>query len=154
MTTSVVFDEIDYAQIEYDINSTDDIMLTDPSASIIALQGLRVLKTRATGDDIVTPVTNGRTENTIMNYSEINYEQYRMRRKAEVLKYPQNLYKNKKTEFSALVSSRRGKITNFDTTSVACTTDIIRVKKASNSGIKCDNSLLFYDKNVAFIEKL
>ena len=62
MTTSIVFDEIDYSQIEYDANSTDESMLTDPSASIIALQGLRVLKTRETGDEVVTPDTTGRVQ--------------------------------------------------------------------------------------------
>ena len=81
MTTSIVFDEIDYSQIEYDTSSTDESMLTDPSASIIALQGLRVLKTRETGDEVVEPDTTGREQTTMLNYNEISYEEYRMRRK-------------------------------------------------------------------------
>ena len=91
MTTSVVFEEIDYSQLEYDFNSTDETMLTDPSASIIALQNLRILKTRETGEGSVTPDTTGRTEIPMVDYSKTyNYENYKMRRKAEVLKHKNN----------------------------------------------------------------
>lgn len=154
MTTSIVFDEIDYSQIEFDIDSTDESMLTDPSASVIALQGLRVLKTRETGDEVVTPDTTGRTENTMINFNETTYEQYRMRRKAEVLKYNKNTTLNKKTQYSSLVSSQRGRLSNTAATSASCESDVIRVKKGTNSGIKGDNSLLFLNKNVTFIGKL
>ena len=154
MTTSIVFDEIDYSQIEFDANSTYEKMLTDPSASVIALQGLRVLKTRETGDDVVTPDTIGRTENIMINFNKTSYEQYRMRRKAEVLKYNKNKTLNKKAQYSSLVSSRRGRLPNNSSISTACKPDILRVKRATNSGIKCDNSLLFYDQNVTFMEKL
>ena len=57
-------------------------MLTDPSASIIALQGLRVLKTRETGDEVVEPDTTGREQTTMLNYNE-KLREYRMRRKAK-----------------------------------------------------------------------
>ena len=103
MTTSVVFDDIDYSQIEYDANaSVDEAMLTDPSAYIIALQGLRILKTRETGDEVVVPDTIGRAENPMTNFNETSYEQYRMRRKAEVLKYNKNSTITKRTHYSAL----------------------------------------------------
>jgi len=155
MTTSVVFDDIDYSQIEYDANaSVDEAMLTDPSASIIALQGLRILKTRETGDEVVVPDTIGRAENPMTNFNETSYEQYRMRRKAEVLKYNKNSTITKRTHYSALTSSRRGKLSNTSVVSSTCESDIIRVKPAINSGVKGDNSLLFYDQNVTFIEKL
>ena len=154
MTTSIVFEEIDYSQIVYEDDATDDIMLTDPSASIIALQGLRFLKTRETGDEITTPDTTGRTENSIVNFNEISYHQYRMRRKAEVLKYNNNTSINKRTQYSALVSSRRGQLSNASSTTINCDSDVIRVKRATNSGIKCDSSLLFLNPNVTFIEKL
>ena len=154
MTTSIVFDEIDYSQIEYDANSTDESMLTDPSASIIALQGLRVLKTRETGDDVVTPDITGRTNVSTIDFNETSYEEYKMRRKAEVLKYKKNTTINKRTQYSALVSSRKGQISNITRATASCESDVIRVKKATNSGIKGDNSLLFYNPNVALIERL
>ena len=155
MTTSVVFDDIDYSQIEYDANaSVDEAMLTDPSASIIALQGLRILKTRETGDEVVVPDTIGRAENPMTNFNETSYEQYRMRRKAEVLKYNKNSTITKRTHYAALSLSRRGQLSNTSVVSSRCESDIIRVKPAINSGVKGDNSLLFYDQNVTFIEKL
>ena len=155
MTTSIVFENIDYSEIEYDIDSTDETMLTDPSASVIALQGLRILKTRETGDEVVTPDTTGRSENSMIDYNETSYEQYKMRRKAEVLKYKKNTTTNKRTQYSALASNRRGQISNVTSVSNTCSTDVtVKVKNASNSGIKGDNSLLFYDENVTFIQKL
>lgn len=154
MTTSIVFDEIDYSQIEYDADTTDESMLTDPSASVIALQGLRVLKTRETGDEVVTPDTTGRSEISMLNFNETSYEQYKMRRKAEVLKYKKNTTVNKRTQYSALASSRRGQLSNTAATSAACESDVIRVKRGSTSGIKGDNSLLFLNNNVTFFDKL
>ena len=154
MTTSIVFDEIDYSEIEYDGYATDGQMLTDPSASIVALQRLRVLKTRETGDEIVTPETTGRAEIPMLDYNETSYEEYKMRRKAEILKYKKHITINKKTRFSALASSRRGQISNVLATSATCENDVIRVKKASNSGVKGDNTLLFLDSNVTYIDQL
>lgn len=154
MTTSIVFDEIDYSQIEYEEDSIDENMLTDPSASIIALQNLRILKTRETGDIAVTPDTTGRTSVPMINYNGTSYKEYKMKRKAEILKYKNNTSLNKKTQYSALASSRRGKLSNIVNVASNCESDVIRVKKATNSGIKGDNSLLFNNPNVAFIERL
>lgn len=154
MTTSIAFEEIDYSQIEYETNATDESMLTDPSASILALQRLRILKTRETGDEVVTPDTTGRDQNTMLDYNQTSYEEYRMRRKSEVLKYKQNATQNKKTQYSALASTRRGQIANVASVTTTCENNVIRVKKASNSGIKGDNSLLFYNPNVSFSDKL
>ena len=99
MTTSVAFDDYDFSELDYDVNSTDENMLTDPSASIFALQRLRILKTRETGDEAVEPDTTGRDQETMLDYNQTSYEEYRMRRKAEVLKYKQNttLGKNKES---------------------------------------------------------
>jgi len=155
MTTSVVFDEIDYSEIEYDIDSTDERMLTDPSASAIALQGLRILKTRETGNEVIVPDTIGREENAMLDYNEISYEEYKMRRKAEVLKYKNNTTTNKKTQYSALAVSRRGQIANTASINETCENDVFtKVKKATVSGIKGDQSLLFLNPNVPFHNKL
>ena len=92
MTASIVFDEIDYSQIEYDANSTDS-MLTDPSASIIAR--VTRVRTRETGDEVITPDITGRTNVSTIDFNETSYEEYKMRRKAEVLKYKNNTTINK-----------------------------------------------------------
>jgi len=154
MTTSIVFGDIDYSEIEYDEYATDGQMLTDPSATIFALQRLRVLKTRETGDEIFILETTGRTENPMLDYNETSYEEYKMRRKVEILKYKEHTTINKKTLFSSLASSRRGQISNVSATSETCENDVIRVKKASNSGVKGDNTLLFFNPNVTYIDKL
>lgn len=155
MTTSVVFDNIDYSEIDYDVSSPEDgPMLTDPSASIIALQGLRVLKTRETGDQVVVPDTTGRSQVSMLNFNGINYEERRMRRKSEILKYNKNSTINKRTQYSALASSRRGQLTTSAAAAANCNSDIIRVKSATNSGIICGNSSLSYNPNISFIDKL
>jgi glycosylphosphatidylinositol transamidase (GPIT) subunit GPI8 len=154
MTTSVYFDEIDLSEIEYDENSTDESMLKDPTSSITALQGLRVLKTRETGDEVIIPDIIGREQKVALDYNNINYESYKMRRKAEVLKYKKNINDNKKTQYSHLALTRRGNITNVSSVTTECEDNIIRVKPATNSGIKGDNSLLFLNPNVPFMDKL
>lgn len=154
MTTSVYFNDFDLTAIEYDVNSAIENMLTDPSASIFALQRLRFLKTRETGDEVVAPDTTGRDQVTMLDYNQTSYEEYRMRRKAEVLQYKKNTTVNKRTHYSALASSRRGKIANTTLVTNNSENDIIRVKKGTKSGIKGDNSLLFLNPNVSFNDKL
>lgn len=155
MTTSIVFGDIDYSQIEFDIDSTDESMLTDPSASIIALQNLRILKTRETGDEQVIPNTIGRTRTTMLDFTKNNssYEDQKMRRKVEVLKYKKNVNETKKTHFSAL-ASRRGKYSNTAAIQDTCSENVERRKVASNSGIKGDRSILVFNPNVQYIDKL
>lgn len=154
MTTSVAFDDYDFSELDYAVNSTEENMLTDPSASIFALQRLRILKTRETGDEAVVPDITGRGQDTMLDYNQTSYEEYRMRRKAEVLKYKQNTTLNKRTQYSALASTRIRQIANISTTTRNCENDVIRVKKGTNSGIKGDNSLLFLNPNVSFNDKL
>ena len=153
MTTSVAYDEIDYSQIDYDSTSTNESMLTDPSASVIALQRLRVLKTRETGEEVVVPDTTGRERVTMVDYDAVTYEEYKMRRKAEVLKYKNNSISNKKSQYSAWASSRRGQIANILPVITNCQNDVIRVKKAINMGVRGDSSLLLLNPNVS-IRKL
>ena len=154
MTTSIYFNDFDLSEIVYDVNSTDENMLTDPSASIFALQRLRILKTRETGNEGLVPDTTGREQGTMLDYNQISYEEYRMRRKAEVLKYKKNTTLNKRTQYSALASSRRRQIAITTSAINNCENDVIRVKKGTNSGIKGNNSLLFLNPNVTFNDKL
>jgi hypothetical protein len=155
MTTSIVFGDIDYSEIEFDIDSTDDSMLTDPSASIIALQNLRILKTRETGEEQIIPNTTGRTRTTMIDFTQNNssYEDQKMRRKVEVLKYKKNVNETKKTHFSAL-ASRRGKYSKSADTQDTCSKNVERRKVASKSGIKGDRTILVFNPNVQYIDKL
>tara|TARA_B110001450_G_C17621847_1_gene481546 strand:- start:375 stop:842 length:468 start_codon:yes stop_codon:yes gene_type:complete len=155
MTTSIVFGDIDYSEIEFDIDSTDDSMLTDPSASIIALQNLRILKTRETGEVQVIPNTAGRTQTTMIDFTQNNssYEDQKMRRKVEVLKYKKHVNETKKTQFSAL-ASRRGKYSKSAAIQSTCSENVERRKVASKSGIKCDRTILVFNPNVQYIDKL
>lgn len=154
MTTSIVFDNIDYSQIEYDVDSYQENMLTDPSSSIIALQRLRYLKTRPTGNQVITPNITGRAVSNMLDYNEINYEQYKMRRKSEVLKYNKNSGTNKNKKYSSLVSLPRRKKSNSQKIIKNCEDEVIRYKKGINSGIKNDKTILYHSKQIPFYDKL
>lgn len=164
MTTSIVFNDIDYSELDYDttLEASETKMLTDPSASIIALQQLRYLKTRETGDDIVTPNTSGRDENQVIDFDYTTYGQYKMRRKAEVLRYNSTGFKSKKSAFSNLAKTRRGQFKSVSDQRLKqandsggdCDQDVMRPKVSSNSGIKCGDTILYLDPNVEFIENL
>lgn len=161
MTYSTSFAEVDLNGMEYDetlaANETD--MLTDPNASLLSLQRLRILKTRETGDDIVNPDTTGRRRVEQINFDGTSYEQYKMRRKAKVLSYSGTSIENKKTQFSTLSRVRRGvnnsRLQNLQETKV-CDENSVKTKinKAINSGIRGDGTLLFLDNSVKYIEKL
>ena len=110
MTTSIVFDDARMScatEISFNDDPTLDPLdtewLTDPSAAVIALQGLRILKTRGTGElpyvqtffedpslntflDI--SFTAGRSTGNNIPFGENNptYLDYTMKRKAKVLK--------------------------------------------------------------------
>tara|TARA_Y100000992_G_scaffold300097_1_gene268054 strand:- start:783 stop:1265 length:483 start_codon:yes stop_codon:yes gene_type:complete len=156
MTESIVFDDINI-EVEYDdtLAADETTMLTDPSSSILALQKLRYLKTRETGDEIIIPNTSGRRRIEPIDFESVSYDQYKMRRKAEVLLHLNNVNENKKTQFSALTRIRRGgtntKLINLQENG-DCNEDSVKTKinKGYHSGIRCDGTLLFLDKSVNY----
>jgi len=161
MTYSTSFAEVNLNGLEYDetlvANETD--MLTDPSTSLFALQRLRVLKTRETGDDIVKPDTTGRRRAEQIKFDTTSYEQYKMRRKAQVLSYSGTSTENKKMQFSTISRVRRGvnnsRLQSLQETKVCDENSVkTKIKRATNSGIRGDGTLLFLDKSVKYIEKL
>lgn len=160
MTESVVFDDINI-EVEYDdtLVADETTMLTDPSSSILALQNLRYLKTRETGNKKMTPNTSGRRRIQPIDFESVSYDQYRMRRKAEVLLHSNNVNENKKTQYAALTQTRRG-VTNSKLTELQANSDCndesvkIKVNKGYHSGIRCDGTLLFLDKSVNYYSKL
>ena len=80
MTYSTSFAAVDLSELEYDdtLISTETDMLTDPSAALLALQRVRVLKTRETGDDVVVPDTVGRRRAEQIKFDSTSYEEYKM----------------------------------------------------------------------------
>lgn len=161
MTYSTSFAAVDLSELEYDdtLIATETDMLTDPSATLLALQRLRVLKTRETGDDVVDPDTSGRRRVEQINFDNTSYEQYKMRRKAQVLSYSGTSTENKKTQFSSLSRLRKG-VNNARLQSLqeskVCDEESVKtkIKKGTNSGIRGDGTLLFFDNSVKYIEKL
>ena len=85
MTTSIVFDAsltCDNIESDTTLDPTQTDMLTDPTAPRDALQGLRYLKTRETGNDIVTPNIVGRSTGQSIPYTgnqDPSYFEYKMR---------------------------------------------------------------------------
>tara|TARA_B100001063_G_C16776784_1_gene566203 strand:+ start:2114 stop:2551 length:438 start_codon:yes stop_codon:yes gene_type:complete len=106
MTTSIVFSEkcsdTNVEDISF-LSTTDPNYvwewLSDPTASRDSLQGLRYLKTRETGDQIVTPDISGRDQGQSVDFDSYTYDQLAARRKEEVLKYSNTSSSpNKKTK--------------------------------------------------------
>ena len=106
MTTSIVFSEkcsdTNVEDISF-LSTTDPNYvwewLSDPTASRDSLQGLRYLKTRETGDQIVTPDISGRDQGQSVDFDSYTYDELATRRKEEVLKYSNTSSSpNKKTK--------------------------------------------------------
>uniref|UniRef100_A0AB39JE59 Uncharacterized protein n=1 Tax=Florenciella sp. virus SA2 TaxID=3240092 RepID=A0AB39JE59_9VIRU len=172
MTTSIAFEGFTNEEIEnfdfitFNENYTNNIenveneenQNLDPSGALYGLQRLRYLKTNETGEQIVIPDINGReTGNNVVFYTGTNgdgytYEQYKHRRKAEVLKY-KNSNKNKKSNYSNIsknVQLSSAAIKNL------CNDDNTRIiyKPGTNSGIKSSTDLLYLNNNVPFYSSL
>lgn len=166
MTTSIVFDaslnctgNISY-KASTDVDFTDD-WLTDPSASIIALQGLRYLKTRETTNEIVTPDITGRGIRDCVTFTNFTYDDYKMRRKAEVLKYPNADRNNTKQSYSYYA---RNKVTAFkklsntrlktlrDTNACADQPEVLKL--GYQAGIYGDTTVLYVDNGVPYHDGL
>lgn len=135
----------------------DPNVADDPIAQ--ALQPLRVLKT--TTNSNLTPTTVGRDIGRAISFNNVTYHDYKMRRKAEILKYNKN--KNDRTKKSQFSSSSTGN-TNYKRTSNArikeliannqCQNQIEFLNTGSASGIKGDQSVLYLDPNIPYYEKI
>ena len=184
MTTSIVFDDARMScatEISFNDDPTLDPLdtewLTDPSAAVIALQGLRILKTREKGDlpyvqtffedpslntflDI--SFTAGRSTGNNIPFGENNptYLDYTMKRKAKVLKTNNKLQESQKSTFTRAVagSTRYKKVSNARLRALKdsqqCTPQLILKKKSTNSGIYGGKELLWYDPDVPFFSSI
>jgi hypothetical protein len=144
MTTSIVFDtsgkcsDTNVNDISFlptsDTNYNSE-WLSDPTASRNSLQGLRYLKTRETGNQIVAPNTSGRDEGMNVSFNNYSYDELAARRKEEVLKYYNTSCSSNKRSKKASYSyySRSGSISNS------------RIKKLKEiQNCKTTNSVPFY----------
>lgn len=131
-------------------------------AEATALQSLRTLDTRDNAN--VVPNTVGRTAPRVifkpgLNY---NYENLKMRRKAEVLKHKNNQdTSSSKLSFSNSVKGRskyrhlsKAKLEKLVDEDM-CSTDLqIFSNPATFSGVKGDNTILYLDTSVPFYDKI
>lgn len=160
MSRSIVFDanfDPDITcttNIEYnpDTNAGDE-WLTDPQEPAFALQRMRILKTRETGDEIIIPNTDGRVRVTPIDFSTYSYEELKMRRKATILQNKNMEPLTKNQSYTKLLRSKRASATTLRriVESQKCETnrDVIS-KPASNAGIKGDMSALYMDTSIPF----
>ena len=165
MTTSIVFDE-NRLCTSFEFNNNPNLnpysdWLTDPNAPREALQGLRIMKSRETGDEPITVNINGRDTGSNININIIDYEAYKMRRKAEILKYKKNSFDTSKAEYSYYSRSGKSKYKSTSNRKIkklkeenTCNNQDIIIKPATNSGIIGDNFGLYLDSRIGFNDKL
>ena len=165
MTTSIVFDE-NRLCTDFSFNDNPNLnpyssWLTDPNASRDALQALRIMKSRESGDEPITIDINGRETGNNIDLTEVSYDAYRMRRKIEVLKYKKNNFENLKTEYSYYSRSGKSKYKSTSNRKLKqlkeenkCDDTDMIIKPATNSGIFGDNTALYYDSRIKYNEKL
>lgn len=179
MTTSIVFDDARMpCETEISFNNdatldpTDTDWLTDPTAPREALQELRILKTRETGElayiqtffdpslprflDISFTEGRDRGNNVPFGVNDPIYLDYAMKRKAKVLKTNNKLHESKKSSFSRAVagSTKYKSLSNARIralrASQQCTPQPRLKKKSTNSGIYGGKDELWFDPDIPF----
>ena len=109
----------------------------------IALSRLREYKNRE-GINIYSNLfyrtINGRTQGKNINFNTINYEQRKMRRKAEVLLYKENMF------------VRPINIKNISQAQLKQYLTIENIRRCNTQNGSCSN--IIYDKNIPFEDKL
>ena len=169
MTTSIVFDEtMTCLDISYNsdttFNYTDDgKWLTDPTAPRDALQRLRFLKVKETGDQIVIPDIIGRDTGQNIDFTLYSYDTLKMQRKATILQYnkKESQSQNKKQLYSQLAKTTKTKYKSMTNNRINaliesqnCENTTIIQKKSTNSGVKNGKTLLFLTKNVPYYSSI
>ena len=170
MTTSVVFDaSCTYSPVYLgadgeEIGSTPNGMTKFPRE---ALERLRFLKTRETGDEQFTPNIVGRTNGAQMTYDgdgSPSYYDYTMRRKAGILMGHNNNNKNKmssKSAYAAISSSGKSRYRHLSNARIRklresqqCQNTNVVIKPSTNSGIIGGKGTIIFDPSIPFQDKL
>lgn len=132
--------------------------LTDPNAPRDALQNLRILKTRETGNQAQIPITTGRARRSMIDFTQHNYMSLQMRRKAGVLQHSNKEYISKKSEYSKIITRKNNKSSRARLKKLIDSTDCEELdpitKIASNSGIKNGKTYLYLNKNIPFYSSI
>lgn len=115
-TISIAFQDVSM-NVEHDSDLANDgsVMLKDPESVLEALQRVRILKTRNTGSTPQVPITIGRDRTPIIDFTQYQYETYKMRRKATVLQMQNTLPMSKKQKYSSLSKGMRTKFMSKST---------------------------------------
>jgi len=130
-----------------DVDISDSLPEEFPQGNpeYIALARVREYKNRE-GINIYNNVfyrtTNGRIRRESINFDTINYEQRKMRRKAEVLRYKDNMFVRPHPQPVKKISQSQLKQLSMIQNITACTT-----QKGSCNAI-------IYDTNIPFLDKL
>ncbi len=135
--------------------------LTDPNAPRDALQRLRILKSRETGEQQQIPDITGRGTGVNINFQELSftYEEIKMRRKAEILKNKNKNFLTKKKNYTNAVKginirhSSKARLRKLAEENKCQDLPPI-VKVAINSGIKNDDTPLIFNRIVPYYNKL
>lgn len=140
------------------LNPSQTPWLTDPNAPRDALQNLRILKTRETGNQAQIPITTGRVRRSMVDFTQYDYNALRMRRKAEVLQHNNKKTESRKKEFSNVVMRKNNKSSRARIKKLIesneCENKPYITKPASNSGIKNGKTFLYYNKNTPFYSSI
>ena len=171
MTTSIVFDSsMTCLDISYNPNDGNLFFsrgwLTDPTAPRDALQLLRIMKTRETGEEAIIPNIANRATGENISFDTYSYEELKMRRKAEVLKHNKhnintsNSNNTKKSNYSRIAKggSSYKNLTNARLKSLknaqTCNNDKIIETSSSNSGVYGGKTILYVNNNIPYQDSL
>lgn len=143
------------------LDPTETEWLTDPNAPRDALQRLRILKTRETGEQQQIPNTVGRSNGTNIDLNNLNYtyEELKMRRKATILKHQNKNFTTRRTNYSKIVKgvnmrySSKARLRQL-VESNKCENQPPNVKVAINSGVRNDRTPLYFNVNVPFYSQI
>ena len=165
MTTSIVFDASCNYEPEYldanrnDVDNSEILGMTKYPRE--ALERLRFLKTRETGDDVVIPITTGRDRRLPPDFNTISYYERKMRRKAGVLMEHNKNKQSSKSSFASLSKTPRTKFKSMTNARIRalrqsqqCVIKVPIIKPSSNSGVMGGKDLLIFDPNIPFEDNL
>jgi hypothetical protein len=166
MTTSITFDDTRnncsaFLATQEEIGVTsENTSLTDPEAPREALQRLRILKTRETGDIAQIPNTMGRTSGNNIDFNSYTYFDLSMRRKAEVLRKPNMTTESSKTNYSRIIQGKslyrnmsQTRLKNLYENSI-CDNQNVIIKKSTEAGVKNGRDLLVYNPSIPYFPSL
>lgn len=143
------------------LDPTETEWLTDPNAPRDALQRMRILKTRETGEQQQIPNTIGRSNGTNIDFGTLSYtyDELKMRRKTTILQNQNKNFNTKRKIYSNIVKGINIKYSSKTrlkqlVESNKCQNQPPNVKLAINSGVKNDRTPLYFNQNVPFFSQI